>query len=402
MSKLARWPLFALAACATAPPAATRPAALSPAEQARVEADAQAAFEGRPPPGAEEVPVPAAAPPNAAAPARPVTPAEAAAQAGPCPAWRDHPEGVSPRYLAGVGAASLGDRDPLAQAQRRALAEIARQLVVHVKATDVTLEEAGAAGPASWDRQGYDSDVVTETDLTLEGAKLLATCAQDGTEYALVGVDRTELARRRGAEVARLADQIEAEVRKADLALRAGRHLYAALLTSSAIPLARKARARARAVEVIDPGWRAPSFPGVTRLSRKARDAAALGVVRVEVAPAGDEPLARAAIACLARAGLPASVSPSGAEATVKLDARVAAAEQPFPGLYVATGKLSALLSWEGAQGPSGAASGEAKGGGATPDAARADALARLAAEPAADVIDRLLGELGFPGPRCK
>ena len=146
-----------------------------------------------------------------------------------------------------------------------------------------------------------------------------------------------------------------------------------------------------------------PEAVSPARLDAEAR--AALGRARLRVvlessgatnAAGAGRLLEQAASSCLAAAGLPIG---EGGDGVLALRAVFDPALQVAPGLSVVRGHLSVALHGAGGESVTGE-EGAAKGGGATPELARAESERKLAAEVLPGAVDKALDLLGWPGLR--
>jgi hypothetical protein len=282
-------------------------------------------------------------------------------------------------------------------ARRRALAAIAEQVRVEISSRFRSEEQVTVAGGRETSSLRAASAQETKADAVLEGAEVLDTCSAGSVLRVRVGLHRDRFAAAGKKQLESRASAVRAADAGAADALRRGARLEAARQWAKAAVEADDAERLRAAILVVsrqDPGV---ALPTSHELDARARDAIAAAHVAVHAdAPVATALLEGAGVACLAKAGLPASQSQAAPDAILALRAILDPPLQVAQGLFVVRGQLSVVLERNGA-----ALSGSdarAKGGGTTPDAASQDAVRRLASESLPALVDAAFAD--WPGLR--
>lgn len=222
---------------------------------------------------------PAVPAPGAVAP--PAAPSAAAALEG-CAPWVLHPErSPRPDFMVGVGSAPLGGPDALDRARKGGLADIAQQIRVRVKATELADQRSASANGAESQSQYLRETVKTSADEKLEGASQLDSCQGSGRLYVLMGVSRHRLIAGALDRLQKIVNEVAALQTNASVLLMDRHNGEAAELYRLCAKLAAEAEPLAGFVRIVgqeDPGvgLRAPS-----EYERLAQDA--VGRARIVV-----------------------------------------------------------------------------------------------------------------------
>ncbi len=320
-----------------------------------------------------------------------------------CRPWIGRPGAFGrPALLLGVGSAPLSSPDPPAAAEQGALADMAAQVRVRVRATEVSDQRSETREGRERQTQRLAEQVDSSSDVTFEGAVPVDGCTANGWYFVLMGVSRASVTRRPLERLQQLAADLRSLDGRAAVAAAGGDHLSAAHLYQQAAPEAERAERLAQLVRAL--GAEAPGavFPPATQDRSRAREA--LQMAGIAVAPSlaapEDGPLLASAEACLARTGLPAA-APGKAEISLLLHLDPGQPARLYAGLFMTQVQLAATLQRHSDGAILSASGAVAKGVGATPRAAVQDAVRRLAAERLGRTLDRLLAALDEPLRRC-
>jgi hypothetical protein len=118
----------------------------------------------------------------------------ATASAPKCGDWRDRPTqyGHERNMVAGLGSAPASAADAHQTARQRALADLASQIQVQVRAQLISNEQFTRRGTKTLDTEHVESKIDVTTTMNLVGAQSLESCEEKGTFYLLLGLDRAK------------------------------------------------------------------------------------------------------------------------------------------------------------------------------------------------------------------
>jgi len=304
---------------------------------------------------------------------------------------------LSRRYLVGVGISGLGGgADSIENARQRALANLAEQFSVQITSQLHARDEAVQREGITEESSHILSQLDTRSDVTLDGTETLEACASGENVRVRVGLERVRFVRD-GLERLRAQDAIVRDLdKRASVAATNRKRLEAVALWSDAADGVRKAERLALMVQIVGREQTQIALPGPREFERRADEALAAASVRIDVRPIeGNGLVAREALACLGRVGVPVVESSVSPDAVVTLDVTVDPPLEAAPQLFIARAHLAVALRRGETLTAVGGASGTVKGGGSTPDAARREAVRRLSIETLPGVLDDVVANLG-------